>query len=214
MYSCIPCKFQSTVKFNYNRHCLSVKHIDNIKKAANKINSEMMCMNCKHKYKHASSFYRHRKNCKVDINNSSELNYNSEVNLEIEKLKYENQQIISQIKELTKTNPIINDVIIKPKKRKVKIPAAVRKIVWNTYIGKDKNVGKCLCCDAEDISYNNFECGHIINDHDGGEVNIENLRPICGHCNKSIGSKNMDQFMTLYKIKKLNNWNGIIKSEN
>lgn len=44
----------------------------------------------------------------------------------------------------------------------------------------------------------------------GGEVNIDNLRPICGNCNKSIGTKNMDEFMTKYKIKKPENWNGCV----
>jgi hypothetical protein len=96
------------------------------------------------------------------------------------------------------------------KKKKEKIPSAVRKIVWNTYIGKDKNVGKCLCCDAEDISSTNFECGHIKSEKNGGEVNVENLRPICGHCNKSIGGNNMDEFMTRYKIKKPSNWDGVL----
>ncbi len=96
-----------------------------------------------------------------------------------------------------------------PKKKKEKIPAAVRKIVWNTYIGKDNNIGKCLCCDAEEISNTNFECGHIKSEKNGGEVTIENLRPICGHCNKSIGGNNMDEFMDKYKIKKPSNWNGI-----
>ena len=95
------------------------------------------------------------------------------------------------------------------KKKKEKIPAAVRKIVWNTYIGKDNSAGKCLCCDAEEISSTNFECGHIKSEKNGGEVNIENLRPICGHCNKSIGGNNMDEFMDKYKIKKPANWNGV-----
>ena len=96
-----------------------------------------------------------------------------------------------------------------PKKKKEKIPSAVRKIVWNTYIGKDKPIGNCLCCNAEEISNTNFECGHIKSEKNGGEVNIENLRPICGHCNKSIGGNNMDEFMDRYKIKKPANWNGI-----
>ncbi len=95
------------------------------------------------------------------------------------------------------------------KKKKEKIPAAVRKIVWNTYIGKDKTIGNCLCCDAEEISNTNFECGHIKSEKNGGEITIENLRPICGHCNKSIGGNNMDEFMDRYKIKKPSNWNGI-----
>jgi hypothetical protein len=207
MFVCKPCKVEFNTKFSYNRHCDCIKHKNNVKKAANKINQEMMCMNCKRKYKHSSSFYRHRKNCNVI---PSECDYK----LEIEKLKYDHEQIILQIKELHKSESEIETKKIKTIQRKAKIPAAVRKIVWNTYIGKDKNVGKCLCCDAEDISNINFECGHIKSEKNGGEVNIENLRPICGHCNKSIGSKNMDEFMTLYKIKKPNNWDGIVKSEN
>ncbi len=124
----------------------------------------------------------------------------------------------TKVKKEPKTKgPIVNDVETKeeqtdtkkPKKKKEKIPAAVRKIVWNTYIGKDNNVGKCLCCSAEDISNTNFECGHIKSEKNGGEVTIENLRPICGHCNKSIGGNNMDEFMDRYKIKKPANWNGI-----
>ncbi len=101
----------------------------------------------------------------------------------------------------------------KIKKKKEKIPAAVRKIVWNTYIGKDNPIDKCLCCSSEDISITNFECGHIKSEKNGGEVTIENLRPICGNCNKSIGGNNMDEFMDKYKIKKPVNWNGKLIAE-
>ena len=96
----------------------------------------------------------------------------------------------------------------KPVKRKTKIPATVRKIVWATYIGENNSTGKCLCCSTEEISLTNFECGHIKSEKNGGETTIENLRPICGHCNKSIGSKNMDEFMEKYKIKQPSNWFG------
>jgi hypothetical protein len=95
------------------------------------------------------------------------------------------------------------------KKRKAKIPSAVRIIVWNTYIGSDKSSGKCLVCNTEKISPTNFECGHIHAESLGGETTIQNLRPICGHCNKSIGGQNMEEFMKRYGIKKPKNWNGI-----
>jgi hypothetical protein len=118
---------------------------------------------------------------------------------------------VSKKKDIVEPNeekPVSDDTK-KPKKKKEKIPAAVRKIVWNTYIGKDKPIGKCLCCSEEDISSTNFECGHIKSEKNGGEVTIENLRPICGNCNKSIGGNNMDEFMDRYKIKKPKNWNGL-----
>ena len=107
----------------------------------------------------------------------------------------------------TKIKPQIQK---KKKNTKEKIPSAVRKIVWNTYIGSDNLRGKCLCCNFEDITQNNFECGHIKSEKNGGEVNVENLRPICSSCNKSISSNDMDTFMIRYKIKKPHNWNGII----
>ena len=122
-------------------------------------------------------------------------------NLKIEPIK----KISVDVNEQSNNNKEVK----KPKKKKEKIPSAVRKIVWNTYIGKDKPIGNCLCCDAEEISNTNFECGHIKSEKNGGEVTIENLRPICGHCNKSIGGNNMDEFMDRYKIKKPSNWNGI-----
>jgi hypothetical protein len=94
-----------------------------------------------------------------------------------------------------------------------KIPAAVRKIVWNTYIGKNNSTGKCLVCSDEDISHTNFECGHVKSRINGGEVTVDNLRPICGNCNKSIGGNDMDVFMTKFNIKQPDNWNGLVKSD-
>lgn len=120
--------------------------------------------------------------------------------------KPEEKILIEPIKEL-KINEEVKSVVKKVSKSK--IPSAVRKIVWNTYIGKNNVVGKCLCCNSEEITGTNFECGHIKSEKNGGDVSIDNLRPVCSNCNKSIGSKNMDEFMTRYKIKFPKNWNGI-----
>ena len=40
----------------------------------------------------------------------------------------------------------------------------------------------------------NFECGHIIPESKGGETNEDNLIPICGLCNKSMGTRNMYEY--------------------
>lgn len=93
----------------------------------------------------------------------------------------------------------INWQAITTKKKKAKIPATVRNIVWTNHIGSVKT-GKCWCCKVEDISTANFDCGHVISEKNGGQVVIENLRPICGHCNKSIGSMNMEDFKKKYGI--------------
>ena len=42
-----------------------------------------------------------------------------------------------------------------------------------------------------------FEAGHIIAERCGGPTNIENLRPICSLCNRSMGLKNMIDFMKI-----------------
>ena len=55
--------------------------------------------------------------------------------------------------------------------------------------------GKCFCCKVETISKANFECGHVQSEHEGGDVTIDNLRPICSLCNKSMGTRNMTEFM-------------------
>jgi hypothetical protein len=94
-------------------------------------------------------------------------------------------------------------------RKKAKIPSAVRVIVWNTYMGTDIASGKCLVCNFETISITNFECGHVHAECQGGETIINNLRPICGHCNKSIGGNNMEDFMMRYGIEKPKNWDGI-----
>ena len=120
------------------------------------------------------------------------------------------------VEEMKQTNPIpeVAKLTIseakKGPKRKVKIPAAVRKIVWNFYIGSEKSSDKCFCCNSEIITLSNFECGHVQSEKDGGEPTIQNLRPLCSFCNKSIGANDMDMFMSRYGIPKRPDWNGKI----
>ncbi len=99
------------------------------------------------------------------------------------------------------------------KKTKEKIPSTVRNSVWNIYIGLEKKKGTCFCCNTEDISIANFQCGHINSEKNGGQVTINNLRPICSQCNSSMGTKNMEIFMEKYGFIKNKNWNGLMKKE-
>src|SRR5258706_11057403 len=69
---------------------------------------------------------------------------------------------------------------------KAKIPATLRNVVWLKYVGETDS-GKCFCCHLERISRGNYECGHIVSEKNGGLVHINNLRPVCGLCNKSMG---------------------------
>jgi len=81
-----------------------------------------------------------------------------------------------------------------PQKHKRKsIPKTVRDMVWDTYIGNKYGVGKCYCCRSV-IDSKKFECGHVVAASLGGPNTVENLRPICGTCNKSMGTQNLEDF--------------------
>jgi uncharacterized CHY-type Zn-finger protein len=86
------------------------------------------------------------------------------------------------------------------KKKKQTIPKQVRVIVWNHYIGDDIIKHKCLCCKKVTITNTNFDVGHVLSEKNGGTHEINNLRPICGACNHSMGSENMIDFVVKYGL--------------
>ncbi len=67
------------------------------------------------------------------------------------------------------------------------ISATLRNSVWNVYVGSKIKESVCFCCRSETISCVNFDCGHIQAKSKNGENRLHNLRPICGHCNSSMG---------------------------
>ena len=77
------------------------------------------------------------------------------------------------------------------------IPKILKNLIWDTNIGEEKGVGKCYCC-GQKINSKHFEAGHIIAVKNGGTNTLDNLKPICDCCNKSIGTMNMDIFKQLY----------------
>ena len=83
-------------------------------------------------------------------------------------------------------------------KKKKQIPKALKKLVWDTWVGPNVGCTKCLCCKHEEIRQIEFHCGHIISESTGGETTVENLRPICAQCNLSMGAMNMNQFINIY----------------
>ena len=86
------------------------------------------------------------------------------------------------------------------KKIKEKIPKALRNAVWNHNIGNNKE-GECYVGCGEKISINNFACGHIISEKNGGKAILDNLKPICVACNSSMGKMNMNDFINKYGFK-------------
>jgi hypothetical protein len=91
--------------------------------------------------------------------------------------------------------------------KKEKIPATVRNTIWCKYIG-ELDYSKCFCCNHEPITRGNFECGHVISEKKGGKVHLDNLRPICSLCNRSMGIENMEHFMEKFGYEKNENWYG------
>jgi 5-methylcytosine-specific restriction endonuclease McrA len=73
--------------------------------------------------------------------------------------------------------------------RKEPIPKRLREVVWNTYNG-DKYSSKCHVTWCNNIiNVFNYQVGHDIPESKGGSLDIENLKPICGNCNLSMGNK-------------------------
>jgi 5-methylcytosine-specific restriction endonuclease McrA len=88
-----------------------------------------------------------------------------------------------------------------PKKRRKQLPKATRVAVWNTYIGEGKGESPCFVGCGNTIYWSNYECGHVVASSMGGSDEINNLRPICSNCNKSMGTENMDDFIKEYGFK-------------
>lgn len=83
------------------------------------------------------------------------------------------------------------------------IPKALKNKVWDHYIGSEFGKGQCYCC-KKNIDSKDFECGHVKAVKFGGQNTLENLRPICSCCNKSMGTQNMNQFIEEYFPSELN----------
>lgn len=83
---------------------------------------------------------------------------------------------------------------------KAKIPKAVREQVWRTWVGR-KFEHKCLVSWCENIiTVFDFETGHNIPESKGGTLAIDNLRPICAKCNRSMGDDyTIDEFSRISK---------------
>ena len=84
---------------------------------------------------------------------------------------------------------------------KKKIPSALREQVWLINFGDRHFKNKCVVEWCENIvTPFNFEVGHNIPESKGGQTSIDNLRPICSKCNKSMGSEyTIDEFSELSK---------------
>ena len=80
-----------------------------------------------------------------------------------------------------------------------KVPSSLKHNVWILYIGEKFN-NKCTVtwCN-NNITPFTFEAGHNIPFSKGGATTIDNLRPICSDCNKSMGNRyTIDEYSTQF----------------
>jgi 5-methylcytosine-specific restriction endonuclease McrA len=82
---------------------------------------------------------------------------------------------------------------------KQKITASLRQSVWLAWAGKNFNA-KCTVKWCQSIiTPFSFEVGHNIPESRGGATTLENLRPICSICNKSMGNRyTIDEYSALH----------------
>ncbi len=101
------------------------------------------------------------------------------------------QKKVKPIKEISKA----------PKKKNISL--VMKKKVWERYIGLEIGQQKCKICNITDIYQMSFSCGHVLAEKNGGETNIENLRPICVSCNSSMGTENMRDFYQKNRVQNI-----------
>lgn len=73
----------------------------------------------------------------------------------------------------------------------------LRETVWLKYMG-NKAQGKCYCCRIRQIHFTEFQVGHNKSVAKSGKNNISNLRPICGPCNRGMGTKSIEWYRKVH----------------
>ena len=80
------------------------------------------------------------------------------------------------------------------KAKKKTIPKVMKDLCWSKYVGETIGKTPCICCETNEIKMNDFQCGHVIAEANGGTITVDNLRPICKACNVSMGTENLNEF--------------------
>ena len=123
-YTCDACVFTTFNKKDYNRHLITQKHI-NIINNLNNTDNLFVC-NCGKKYKHKSSYYKHRKNCTIEINNiETNNNNNNNININKNNDNEDNSYYKDVIVNLIKENHDIKEIM---KKQQEQISELIPKI--------------------------------------------------------------------------------------
>ncbi len=97
----------------------------------------------------------------------------------------------------------IDKAVVQAPKTKRDIPKKIRSDAWKKYVGTDNGEVPCLCCRTTKITPFEFHAGHVISEANGGPTTVENIRPICGGCNLSMGTRDMREFVQAHYPKNL-----------
>ena len=92
--------------------------------------------------------------------------------------------------------------VLSKNKKKESIPAAIKTLVWNKWVGEKVAEAGCYSCRVTTISMRHHHCGHVISEKNGGKCTIDNLRPICANCNLSMGAMNMNEYIEKFGLHK------------
>ena len=115
----------------------------------------------------------------------------------MQKFELESQNII-----LCQKNDIVKEIqkykSTHLRQKKKKIPKTLKTMVWNNNFGSKCGESECYIGCGKMIQQMNFECGHVIAEIHGGDINIDNLKPICGQCNRSMSTINLEEFKKTY----------------
>ena len=187
--------------------------INNIKTKKSSEVIKYICNNCNKEFKNKNRLFNHTVKQICFKNNQNKAKNNNVLFSHIINQKcfknIKETQIDEQIKE-TQIDEQINEKTnnqIKTKKdeqtnkyKKQKIPHAIKRAVWNHWVGEAIGLTECLCCKVTLISQMTFHCGHIISEAKGGKVEVTNLKPICQPCNSSMKTHNMHEFIKTYGL--------------
>ena len=165
-------------------------------KLDNKINNKIIkkcIINKNHKNKNKKKNNKKKNNKKKNNINKNNINKNNINKNNINKDNIPDNKI---------DNKIIETVLHYHKET---IPKRVRELVWTTHNG-ETFTNKCFVTWCENkINVFNFQVGHDIPESKGGTLEIDNLKPICGNCNLSMGNKHtITEWCKLVVNKKIN----------
>jgi hypothetical protein len=182
LFQCSYCNKDITTKVKFDHHLLICK--EKIKKDTLSISDNIF------------------KKKEVDLENKLKSKDDT-----IKELQQTNKELHQTNKELQETIVMLRNELqlYKDKEKshkttykKTQIPKALKKMVWNLYVGSNVAETACLCCQQEKITMLQFHCGHVIPECKLGFNTPENLRPICGPCNMSMGTQDMREFIKKY----------------